>query len=95
MKMSQKRSFVGAIMLATGASEFYTQDVEEMENIVGDDQAKANTAKAVEGKVVDEEPEWMDSDEQREMKKSMKNCNCGSTGKFHRRDCPAFVPQKA
>lgn len=29
-KMSQKRAFVGAILLATGASEFYTQDVEDM-----------------------------------------------------------------
>ena len=31
MKMAQKRAFVGAIMLATGASEFFTQDVEDME----------------------------------------------------------------
>lgn len=30
-KMSQKRSFVGAILIATGASEFYTQDLEEMD----------------------------------------------------------------
>jgi len=31
MKMAQKRAFVGAILLATGASEFYTQDIEDME----------------------------------------------------------------
>jgi hypothetical protein len=31
MKMAQKRAFVGAILLATGASEFFTQDVEDME----------------------------------------------------------------
>jgi hypothetical protein len=30
MKMAQKRSFVGAMLLATGASEFFTQDVEDM-----------------------------------------------------------------
>lgn len=31
MKMGQKRAFVGSILLATGASEFYTQDIEDME----------------------------------------------------------------
>lgn len=31
MKMAQKRAFVGAILVATGASEFYTQDIEDME----------------------------------------------------------------
>jgi hypothetical protein len=31
MKMAQKRAFVGAILLSTGASEFYTQDIEDME----------------------------------------------------------------
>lgn len=31
MKMSQKRAFVGAVLMATGASEFFTQDVEDME----------------------------------------------------------------
>lgn len=31
MKMAQKRSFVGAMLLATGASEFFTQDIEDME----------------------------------------------------------------
>lgn len=33
-KMAQKRAFVWAILMATGASEFYTQDVEDM-NIGG------------------------------------------------------------
>jgi hypothetical protein len=31
MKMAQKRAFVGAMLLATGASEFFTQDIEDME----------------------------------------------------------------
>jgi len=31
MKMAQKRAFVGAILLSTGASEFYTQDIEDMD----------------------------------------------------------------
>jgi hypothetical protein len=31
MKMAQKRAFVGAILVATGASEFFTQDIEDME----------------------------------------------------------------
>lgn len=30
MKMAQKRAFVGAVLLVTNASEFYTQDVEDM-----------------------------------------------------------------
>ena len=30
-KMAQKRAFVWAILIATGASEFYTQDVEDMD----------------------------------------------------------------
>lgn len=30
MKMAQKRAFVGAILLATGASEFFTQDIEDI-----------------------------------------------------------------
>jgi hypothetical protein len=31
MKMAQKRAFVGAVSTVTGASEFFTQDVEDME----------------------------------------------------------------
>lgn len=31
MKMAQKRAFVGAILIATGASEYFTQDIEDME----------------------------------------------------------------
>lgn len=31
MKMAQKRAFVGAILLATGASEYFTQDIEDMD----------------------------------------------------------------
>lgn len=35
MKMAQKRSFVGAILLATGASEFFTQDLEDLSQHLG------------------------------------------------------------
>lgn len=31
MKMAQKRAFVGALLLATGASEFYTQDIDNLD----------------------------------------------------------------
>jgi len=31
MKMAQKRAFVGAILISTGASEFFTCDIEDME----------------------------------------------------------------
>jgi hypothetical protein len=31
MKMAQKRAFVGAILIATGASEYFTQDIEDMD----------------------------------------------------------------
>lgn len=37
MKMSQKRAFVGAVLMATGASEFFTQDVEDMELKIEED----------------------------------------------------------
>lgn len=40
MKMAQKRAFVGAILLATGASEFFTQDVEDMVSLDLDEIAK-------------------------------------------------------
>jgi hypothetical protein len=30
MKMAQKRAFVGAVLIATGASEFFTQDLEDL-----------------------------------------------------------------
>ena len=46
MKMAQKRAFVGAILIVTGASEFFTQDVEDME-IIGEEMivpAKATLA---------------------------------------------------
>lgn len=37
MKMAQKRSFVGAMLLATGASEFFTQDIEDMVDLPVED----------------------------------------------------------
>lgn len=50
MKMAQKRAFVGAMLLATGASEFYTQDIEDMVTDAGIPDV------AVEGEVVTAAP---------------------------------------
>ncbi len=36
MKMSQKRAFVGATLIATNASEYFTQDIEEMPGFTHD-----------------------------------------------------------
>jgi hypothetical protein len=47
MKMAQKRAFVGAILLATGASEFFTQDIEDME-VNGHVHSNENTVEDVE-----------------------------------------------
>lgn len=33
MKMAQKRAYVGAVISATGASDFYTQDIEDAEDL--------------------------------------------------------------
>jgi hypothetical protein len=43
MKMSQKRSFVGAILLATGASEFFTQDLEDYAKHLDQEQISIRT----------------------------------------------------
>lgn len=46
MKMAQKRAFVGAVILATGASDFFTQDIEDEEDAAAiGAQAKPETAK--------------------------------------------------
>lgn len=60
MKMAQKRAFVGAMLMATGASEFFTQDVEDMEfqnlSAVAElEVAKTPEVKTVEAEVVTEE----------------------------------------
>lgn len=50
MKMAQKRAFVGGILLATGASEFFTQDIEDMvpePPIVYDEQVNYSDAEIV------------------------------------------------
>ena len=39
LKMAQKRSFVGAVLLTTGASEFFTQDVEDYGQHLGQEEA--------------------------------------------------------
>jgi len=44
IKMAQKRAFVGAMLIATGASEFFTQDVEDM--VIDDEQVKTEPIKA-------------------------------------------------
>lgn len=60
MKMAQKRAFVGAILLATGASEFYTQDIEDMdingqvfsnEKNIPEEPGQAETQQPVEKKI--------------------------------------------
>lgn len=59
MKMAQKRAFVGAILIATGASEFFTQDVEDLKEFadVADvsDTPKKPAPPASEGEVLPEE----------------------------------------
>ncbi|MBS7566905.1 hypothetical protein KHS38_21040 [Mucilaginibacter sp. Bleaf8] len=55
-KMAQKRAFVGAMLLATNASEFFTQDVEDMgfidiEGTVVEEPKTVNKAKEVKGTV--------------------------------------------
>lgn len=45
MKMAQKRAYVGAVISATGASDFYTQDIESLEDL-----------QAIKGDVVREAP---------------------------------------
>lgn len=42
MKMAQKRAFVGAILLATGASEFFTQDIEDFVHGASDSEIYAD-----------------------------------------------------
>lgn len=57
MKMAQKRAFVGAILIATGASEFFAQDLEDME--LFDNVVVSKPSQVVEGEVVEDrvEPE--------------------------------------
>jgi len=56
-KMAQKRAFVGAILLATNASEFFTQDVEDMgfidveATVVEETKAAVKPVKEVKGTV--------------------------------------------
>lgn len=52
MKMAQKRAFVGAILIATGASEYFTQDIEDMEfgGVVYSDTKSFEEAEVVEDK---------------------------------------------
>ena len=63
-KMAQKRAFVGAMLIATGASEFYTQDVEDMDQFnpeVANDTPKSpkpaeKREEVVDGEVVTDSP---------------------------------------
>jgi len=56
MKMAQKRAFVGAILLATGASEFFTQDIEDMDMGAGV-YSDHNTTPFEEAEVIEEKKE--------------------------------------
>lgn len=58
LKMSQKRAFVGAMLIATGASEFFTQDVEDMEEF-SDYETVDDEPKKVESK---KEKQWKPDD---------------------------------
>jgi hypothetical protein len=51
-KMAQKRAFVGAVITATGASDFFTQDMEEEINS-GKEKAKEVSQRATEQKPID------------------------------------------
>lgn len=71
MKMGQKRSFVGAILLATGASEFFTQDLEDYAHKMGVEEVSVRTfvpnrdnaarrlIAYVKSKGIDEPGEWI------------------------------------
>jgi len=101
-KMAQKRAFVGAMLIATGASEFYTQDVEDMDqfnpevvNEVKEVVAKQSETPAEE--MVKEEP-WLEGkptivqEAEKTFGVSANGCTCGTTGKYHSRSCSQYEP---
>jgi hypothetical protein len=52
-KMAQKRAFVAAILIATNASDYFTQD---MEDFAGGDRSEPHTTIAIEGQFKEENP---------------------------------------
>jgi hypothetical protein len=64
-KMAQKRAYVAAVLLATNASEYFTQDVEDYidADFVAVDPEKKQQAKQKQQPKQPEAPEWMDEPE--------------------------------
>lgn len=64
-KMAQKRAYVAAVLLATNASEYFTQDVEDYidADFVAVDPEKKQPAKQKQQPKQSEAPEWMDEHE--------------------------------
>ncbi len=75
-KMAQKRAFVGAILLATNASEFFTQDVEDMgfidveATVVEEAKAPAKPVKEVKGTVPAREAQPSEAKEEKKAAKA-------------------------
>lgn len=47
IKMAQKRAYVGAVLIATGASDFFTTDIEDMPDFIEDEPEKKITSTKV------------------------------------------------
>uniref|UniRef100_A0A6M3ISV2 Uncharacterized protein n=1 Tax=viral metagenome TaxID=1070528 RepID=A0A6M3ISV2_9ZZZZ len=103
-KMAQKRAFVGAMLIATGASEFYTQDVEDMDqfNPEAVNEVKTVVTKQIFNEVnitpIKEEP-WLEGQVSAPAKPDMvkeaekvfnTKCTCQTTGKYHSPKCPCY-----
>ena len=59
LKMAKKRAFLDAILSATGASQFFTQDMEDIENFGTAEKSKEYVVKAVEQKPKEDQwPAW-------------------------------------
>ena len=99
--MAQKRAFVGAMLIATGASEFYTQDVEDMDQfnpeVVNEvKEAVAKQSEAPTEETVKEEPliegkPTIVQEAEKTFGVPANNCKCGTTGKYHARQCPQYT----
>jgi hypothetical protein len=85
IKMSQKRAFVGAMLIATGASEFFTQDVEDMEEFSDyetvDDEPKKEKEKPKKAEPKKEEPKKEPVAEKVEEKATVKEVEKGKKEK--------------
>lgn len=82
-KMSQKRAFVGAIILATGASDFFTQDMEDYEEGPGMPIESGNT---------ESKSQFSDDDRTKKLKGLLDNCR--KVGISEKDICAKFNVQK-